>query len=83
MLPVDFIMHEYLHKYYENIKKLEKNFPEAPEQREPPPPKRGIRGVLPPALVRPNSKVADGPQTSVNQHVVASVCVLPGRVVTE
>jgi len=22
-LPVDFIMHEYLHKYFENIKKLE------------------------------------------------------------
>jgi len=25
-LPVDFIMHEYLHKYFEKIKKLEKNF---------------------------------------------------------
>jgi len=25
-LSVDFIMHEYLHKYFEKIKKLEKNF---------------------------------------------------------
>jgi len=46
-------MHEYLHKYLENIKKLEKKFShtlhEAPEQREAPP-GRGVRGVLPPAL---------------------------------
>ena len=26
MLPVDFIMHEYLYKYFENIKNLEKTF---------------------------------------------------------
>ena len=25
-LPVDFIMHEYLQNYFENIKKLEKKF---------------------------------------------------------
>jgi len=26
MLPVDFIMHEYLHKYFENKKKIENFF---------------------------------------------------------
>jgi len=46
-------MHEYLHKYFENIKKLEKNFIRNMRPlsiREPPPPDRGSYGVLPPAL---------------------------------
>ena len=49
---VDFIMHKYLHKYFENIKKTRKIFfirnMRPLSIREAPRP--GLRGVLPPAL---------------------------------
>jgi len=45
-------MHEYLHNYLENIKKLQKKF--SIRNMRPlsnaRPPGRGVRGVLPPAL---------------------------------
>ena len=47
MLPVDFIMLEYLHKNVENTKKLKKCscVTEAPEHREPPL-RPGVRGFF-------------------------------------
>jgi len=53
MLLVDFIMHEYLHKYLENIKKLEKNFSirnTRPLSNASPPPRPGGTGGSSPAL---------------------------------
>ena len=48
MLPVDFILHEYLHKYFENIKKLEdifiRNVAWGPDIRDPPPLRSGGTG---------------------------------------
>ena len=50
MLPVDFILHEYLHKYFENIKKLEdifiRNVAWGPDIRDPPPPVGGYGGLF-------------------------------------
>ena len=45
-------MHEYLHKYFEKIKKLENFFIHnmRPLTYVSPPPGRGVRRVLPPAL---------------------------------
>ena len=48
MLPVDFIMHKYLHKYFENINFCIRNMKPLSNVR--PPPGRGVRGFLPPAL---------------------------------
>jgi len=51
-LPVDFIMHEYLHKYFENIKNWKKNSFRnmRPLSNVSPPSPAGGTGVLPSAL---------------------------------
>ena len=55
MLPVDFIMHEYLHKYFGNIKKNYNKISICNMRPlsicEAPSPPAGGTGVLPPALL--------------------------------